>query len=84
MTAILTIHMAIPGTSYKAETIFSTLLIIKNRFQSTMLGKKLNYLCILFMGNITKVLSYAEGIKKSIQSKKVEENSNMEGCRAVH
>lgn len=34
-TVILKIYMILPGTSYKVEAKFSTLLIIKNKFQST-------------------------------------------------
>ena len=68
--------MTLPKTSCEAEGKFSKLAVIKNKFRSTMLEEKLNYLSVLSTENhITKSLSYEEAIRehtvKKCRKKKV-------------
>jgi len=50
-TEILKIYMSLPMTSCEAERNFSDLSLIKNKFRSTMLEERLNYLSVLSIEN---------------------------------
>lgn len=70
LTTILKIYLTIPITSCEAERNFSKLSIIKNKYRSTMLEDRLNYLAILSIENdITKSLTYYNTIKEFAEKK---------------
>jgi glucuronate isomerase len=64
LTTILTIYMTL-SISSEAERNFPKLSIIQNKFRSTMLQERLNYLSVLSTENdITKSLSYDKKIRE--------------------
>jgi hypothetical protein len=59
--------MTLQITSCEAKRNFHTLSIIKNKFRSSVLEKRLNYLYILYLESyITIPLSYDEAIKEQV------------------
>jgi hypothetical protein len=57
--------MTLPSTSREADRNFSKLSILKDKFRSTMLEERLNYLSAVSIQNyITKSLSYDEAIRE--------------------
>jgi len=64
LTTILKIYVTLPIVSCEAERNFSELLVIKNKFLSTVLEERLNYLSVLSREiTITQLLLYDEAIK---------------------
>ena len=60
----------VPFKALGAETKFSELSKIQNKFLSTILEERLNYLPILSIENdVTELLSYEEAIKKYVVKK---------------
>jgi len=51
LTEIPKIYATLPITSCEAERNISDLLVIKNKFRSTMLEERLNYLSVLSIEN---------------------------------
>jgi hypothetical protein len=76
--------MTLPTTSCEPERKFHKLSIIKkNKFQSTMLKKTLNYLSIIYTENyITKPLSYDEAIKE-YTAERSRKKGITEMCQAI-
>lgn len=67
---ILKIYLTLPVTSCEAERAFSRMAYIKNKYRSTMLDDRLNYLSILSIENdLTKRISYDMAIKEFASSK---------------
>jgi hypothetical protein len=68
--SVLKIYMTLPSTSLEAERNFSKLSILKDKFRSTMLEKRLNYLTVVSIQNdITESLSYDEAIRECASKK---------------
>jgi hypothetical protein len=62
--------MTLSSTSREAERNFSKLSILKDKFRSTMLEERLNYLSVVSIQNdITKSLSYDEAITECAAKK---------------
>ena len=69
MTTILQTYVTLPMGRCKATSNFSKLTIIPNKFRSTMLKGRPNYLCVLSTEYITKSLSCEEAIKEHVAKK---------------
>ena len=66
----LKIFLTLPMTSCEAEREFSKLTFIKNKYRTTMLELRLNYLSILSIENeLTKSVSYDEVIREFANKK---------------
>ena len=66
----LKIFLTLPITSCEAERAFSKLTFIKNKYRTTMLEVRLNYLSILSIENdLTKSVSYDEVIREFANKK---------------
>jgi hypothetical protein len=61
--------MTLPTRRCEAASNFSKLLIITNKFSSTMLKGRSNYRCTLSTEYITKSLSCEEEIKQHVAKK---------------
>jgi hypothetical protein len=62
--------MSLPSTSREAERNFSKLSILKDKFRSTMLQERLNYLSVVSKQNdITKSLSHDQEIRECAAKK---------------
>ena len=75
--------MALQITSCEAKRNFHTLSIIKNKFLTNMLEKRLKYLSIFYVENyIKKPLPYDKAIKE-YAAKRCRKNGIIEVCQAV-